>query len=200
MLRRATPADVPRLVRVLADAFERDPVYEWLVPLGARRDARLCGLFELILQHLSDSFHETFCTEDASAIALWLRPGMHKVPLIRQARLLPAFSAVMGVRNIPRGLRLMGHMDALHARLAPEPHFYLSILGVAPQQQGRGLGGTLLEPMLERCQRERLRVYLETAQTKNVPFYERHGFRVLAETKHAQFPTLWSMARDPCEG
>jgi ribosomal protein S18 acetylase RimI-like enzyme len=197
MPRRATPADLPQLVQTLAKAFEQDPLYSYLVPPGPRRDARLRGLFELILRYLSDDWREVLTTDDHGAVALWLRPGMQKVPLVRQAQLVPAFSKVLGFRNIPSGLRLMAHMDALHARFAPDPHYYLSLLAVAPEQQGRGLGGALLAPTLERCQRERVRIYLETAQPKNVPFYQRHGFRVLAETKHKAYPTLWSMAREP---
>lgn len=196
-LRRATPADLPRLVQVLAQAFEEDPLYRWLVPPGPRRDARLRSMFELILRFLSDDWRETWVTQDTSAVALWLRPGMQKVPLLRQLQLLPAFSRVLGLRSIPRGLRLMGHMDALHERFAPEPHFYLSTLAVEPQHQGRGLAGVLLVPMLARCDQEQLRIYLETAQPKNVPFYQRHGFHVVSETSHAEYPTLWSMARDP---
>jgi ribosomal protein S18 acetylase RimI-like enzyme len=196
-LHRATPADLPRLVRTLADAFEQDPLYLFLVPPGPRREVRLRALFELILRYLSDDWREVLTTDDRGAVALWLRPGMQKVPLLRQAQLVPAFGKVLGFRNIPRGLRLMAHMDALHAHFAPGPHYYLSILAVAPEQQGRGLGGALLAPTLERCQRERVRIYLETAQPQNVPFYQRHGFRVLAETQHSAYPTLWSMAREP---
>lgn len=194
--RRATPADLPQLVQTLAKAFEQDPLYLFLVPPGPQREQRLRALFELILRYLSDDWREVFATDDNGAVALWLRPGMQKVPLARQAQLVPAFGKVLGFRNIPSGMRLMAHMDALHARFAPWPHYYLSLLAVAPEQQGRGLGGALLAPTLERCQRERVRVYLETAQPKNLPFYQRHGFRVLAETKHRAFPTLWSMARE----
>ncbi|HVY28363.1 MAG TPA: GNAT family N-acetyltransferase [Polyangiaceae bacterium] len=197
MLRRATPADSPQLVHVLSRAFEADPLYRFLVRPGPGRDARLAGLFELILRHLSDDWREVFTTANTDGVALWLRPGMQKVPALRQALLLPAFARVLGVRAMPPGLRIMAHMDALHARYAPEPHFYLSILGVDPARQGQGLGRELLSPMLERCDRERRRIYLETAQPKNVPYYERHGFRVLAETQHVEFPTLFSMARDP---
>lgn len=197
MLRRATPADSTVLVRVLSRAFEADPLYRFLVPPGPRRDERLKGLFQLILRHLSDDWREVFTTNETDAVALWLRPGMQKVPPLRQALLLPAFARVLGVRAMPPGLRVMAHMDALHARFAPEPHFYLSILGVAPERQGKGLGTQLLGPMFERCDRERQRIYLETAQPRNVPYYERHGFKLLGETKHSEFPTLFSMARAP---
>jgi ribosomal protein S18 acetylase RimI-like enzyme len=194
-VRRAAPRDVATLVGVLSRAFDADPFYNWLLPQDARRASSFKAIFELILAEMSEGLRETFTTSDVGGAAIWLSPGMHKLSLFRQAQLLPAFSRILGWRNIPRGLRILEHMDALHARFAPEPHFYLSVLGVDPSQQGRGLGSQLLEPMLARCDRDRYRVYLETARAENLPFYERHGFQTQALTEHADFPTFWSMTR-----
>jgi GNAT superfamily N-acetyltransferase len=71
------------------------------------------------------------------------------------------------------------------------------VLGVDPSQQGRGLGGTLLAPGLARADRERHRVYLETARADNVPFYKRHGFKLELCAQHPEFPTFWAMTREP---
>ena len=44
--------------------------------------------------------------------------------------------------------------------------------------QRTGIGGRLLEPVLEIADRARVDCYLETADRANVDFYERHGFVV----------------------
>jgi len=196
-VRRAQPGDVAALVEVLARAFDQDPFYNWILPQDWRRSRSFSGIFELILGRLFDELTETFTTTDVSGCAIWKRPGTHKLSLLRQARLLPAFAKVLGWSSIPRGLRIVEHMDALHARFAPEPHVYLYVLGVDPAQQHRGLGGKLLAPGLERCDREGHRVYLETARAENVPFYERHGFKLELAAEHREFPTFWSMTRQP---
>ena len=195
-MRRAERRDIAPLTLVLARAFDEDPFYNWLLPAGPRRAERFTAIFDLILSQMSDGLEETFTTDDAAGAALWLKPGLHKLSLWTQARLLPSFARILGWTNIPRGLRIMEHMDALHARYAPGPHFYLSVLGVDPSQQGRGTGTALLKPMFDRCDQERRLVYLETAREKNVAFYERHGFVVAAKTPHADFPTFWSMTRE----
>lgn len=195
-VRRAEARDIAPLVPVLARAFDQDPFYNWLLPPGPRRGAAFTAIFELILGQMSDGLRETFTTADTAGAALWLKPGTQKLSLWTQARLLPSFARILGWSNIPRGLRIMQHMDELHARFAPGQHFYLSVLGVDPAQQGRGLGARLLQPMLERCDRERQLVYLETAREKNVHFYARHGFKVAAQTPHHEFPTFWSMTRE----
>ena len=57
-----------------------------------------------------------------------------------------------------------------------EPHWYLEAIGCVPEARGQGVGGTLLEPVLARCDAEGLPAYLESSNPRNISFYERHGF------------------------
>ena len=79
-----------------------------------------------------------------------------------------------------------------------EPHFYLFMLGTEPASQGRGLGSTLLEPMLELCDEQSMAVHLESSNPRNVPFYQRHGFEVTAEIElGGDGPLVQPMRRAP---
>jgi GNAT superfamily N-acetyltransferase len=71
-------------------------------------------------------------------------------------------------------------------------------LGVAPAQQGRGLGRALLQPMLARADAEQVRCYLETFTERNVQFYTKLGFRVLVhDSIPGGGPPFWTMVRLP---
>ena len=92
----------------------------------------------------------------------------------------------------------MAHLGEWHRQLAPEPHWYLMILGVDPPHQGRGVGGELMQPVLAQCDRDGLPAYLETQKARNVPFYRKHGFEVLRETEAPSGgPHWWLMKRAP---
>ncbi|KAJ3342917.1 hypothetical protein HDU93_000576 [Gonapodya sp. JEL0774] len=54
--------------------------------------------------------------------------------------------------------------------------YYLHQLGTRSGQQGKGLGRKVLQPVLAAADKEGKRVYLESSNTKNLPFYERLGF------------------------
>jgi ribosomal protein S18 acetylase RimI-like enzyme len=97
-------------------------------------------------------------------------------------------------RRLPQLAVGYHRIDALHPR---DPHLYLSVLGVDPSAQRTGLGSRLLEPGLERCDREGVPAYLESSKEANVPFYERHGFRVTDEVAMPRGPKLWLMWREP---
>jgi len=185
------------MAEALSRAFVDDPFYDWVLPRGARREAARLRFFRLLLEQLSDQLQETYTTSNWGGTAVWLAPGKHQLSVWQQLRLIPSFTGVVGLRGIPRGLRIIAHMDALHTSLAPEPHYTLSLIGVEPGAQRGGVGRRLLEPILERCDRERLRAYVDTAKADNVGFYERLGFALRKESKHAEFPTFWCLTRAP---
>jgi len=78
------------------------------------------------------------------------------------------------------------------------PHFYLFALGTAPEARGRGLAAALLRRVLDVCDADGLPAYLESSDPRNVPLYERHGFRVLSELEVVPGgPVIRPMWRDP---
>ena len=82
----------------------------------------------------------------------------------------------------------------------PGAYAFLQFLGVDPERQGRGLGTALLAPLLERCDRDGVRAYLDATSPRNKRFYERHGFRAGAPFAPAGGPPLWPKWRDPNPG
>jgi GNAT superfamily N-acetyltransferase len=76
------------------------------------------------------------------------------------------------------------------------PCSYLHFLAVAPDAQGRGLGGRLLDDLLERSRAEGVGLRLDTTNPANLPFYEAHGLRVHSEVRLGPAgPVMWGMER-----
>ncbi len=71
------------------------------------------------------------------------------------------------------------------------------MLGTDPPWQGKGLGAAVVAPVLERCDREGERAFLESSKERNTPFYERLGFEVTEEIHVPRGPVVWGMWREP---
>jgi GNAT superfamily N-acetyltransferase len=201
-VRQATSADITTLARVLARAFADDPFYAWLVrrmgeAADGAREQRILHTFDVMLRRMSADLNETYTPSDLSGAALWKRPAEYKLSVPLQLQLLPAFARAMGWLRIPTFLSLLKHLEVLHDRWVPEPHFYLFVLGVEPARQRCGLGTQLLGPVLARCDALQKRAYLETTKADNLPFYARHGFEVVHVLEDGRWPTFWSMRREP---
>jgi hypothetical protein len=59
------------------------------------------------------------------------------------------------------------------------PFLYVSVMGVRPDQQGRGLGTSLLAFLCDRADAAGLHCYIEATSPRNQALYERFGFRLL---------------------
>ena len=79
----------------------------------------------------------------------------------------------------------------------PQPIGTLSLIGVEPQEQGKGYGSALLHHALARCDAEGALAYLESSNEQNIPLYQRHGFEVLGRIQVGTSPPITPMLRHP---
>jgi ribosomal protein S18 acetylase RimI-like enzyme len=64
-----------------------------------------------------------------------------------------------------------------------EQHWHLGPIGVLPAYQGSGVGSMLMERFCKEVDACMANAYLETDLDKNVHFYKKFGFKVVAETE-----------------
>ncbi len=187
-------ADVPAVAAALARAFANNPAFSWTYRDPASRPGKIERGFVPLLRHLWLPRGECWTTDDLAGAALWLPPGTWETPLSIQLRLMPSVLANARLET-PRLMRYLAVVEGKHPH---EPHWYLAVLGVDPPRQGRGFGSHLMQPVLARCDSERLPAYLETDTERNVTLYERHGFKVTEEFNlPGGGPSIWLMWREP---
>jgi GNAT superfamily N-acetyltransferase len=87
-------------------------------------------------------------------------------------------ASILGPRGMENYHRIVRYMTALAAQAIPHSVWYLSIVGILPSAQGRGLGATLLAGTLAEASHAHVPCYLETFTPRNLRFYERLGFFV----------------------
>ena len=193
-VQKATYADVPELARVLAAAFDDDPVFGVLFPLGTRRrQERITRLFALTLAVTYIGLDATWTTTDRAGAAVWAPPNKWKTPTGQVVRHLPALVAVLGTR-VPAALRMLSTVEKVHP---PGPHWTLAVLGTDPPRQGHGIGADVLAPMLAHCDSDGTGAYLESSKEENIPYYRRFGFEVTQEIPLPGGVRVWGMWRDP---
>jgi ribosomal protein S18 acetylase RimI-like enzyme len=166
----------------------------WVFQDESRRLARVERSFAQYFRHLWLGRGALHTTDRLAGAALWLPPDGWKTPMGIQLRLLPGM--VLNVRReLPRFIRFFSIVEEKHPH---EPHWYLNVLGVHPDLQGRGFGSHLMQPVLSRCDEQGLPAFLETDTERNVMLYERHGFRVTEEFNLPDGgPPMWLMWREP---
>jgi GNAT superfamily N-acetyltransferase len=196
-VRAACRDEAALLGGVLADAFAADPVFAWLIPPQLRgREDRLRTFFTSMSRGYLRAGKPCYLTGDASAAALWAAPGAWAMPL-SQLIVEAAPNGLALRRRLFRALRTQLQIEHLHARQSP-PHWYLGYLGARRSRQGHGLGTQLLREVLAGADTGGVPAYLESSNERNLPLYERNGFRVIGELQALGYgPTIWRMWREP---
>lgn len=193
-VRRATQADVPALAKMLARAFDDDPVAEWVSPHRPTR-ARMLERFHFVrLRHMVPP-GEVWMTEGGEAAAVWAPPEQGGMTLRHELELFAAVTKPRTLARLPRIQKGMSQLEKEHPH--DPPHYYLAVLGTEPSMHGRGLGTAALEPVLEQCDRDGIGAYLESSKERNVDYYARFGFRTTQILHLPKGPDMWLMWRDP---
>jgi len=191
-VRKAQHAEIDALAAVLARAFDDDPLTTWLFPNETARRRKLPRFFRSLLR-AAVPLGETYTAAEQRCVAIWNPPGTFPMGWYTDAKLGLTTTLLVGPRIATRARGLL-YFATHHPK---EHHWYLQMLGTQPDWQGRGAGAAILAPILDRCDRDGERIYLESSKERNIPFYARHGFTMTEEIKVPQGPTVWAMWRDP---
>ena len=190
--------EVPEAVGILARAFEADDMFRFVLPDASTRVAWLRFVMGALVA--LNQPHGLMLTNDGErmqAVITLSPPGTYALSYGRLARyLLDPRSWRAGApspRFVTKTLRLLALIDRLHMK---EPHYYVECLGVDPDHQGKGLGRSLLEPVLAMADRDGVPTYLETSKPSNLSFYRAFGFDVTNEVSlSGGYPPLWTLVR-----
>ena len=157
----------------LVAGFLDDPLYRWLYPDPATRPDALHANLALTLESGHEVGHVALAP-DAGGVAIWTDPG---VPLLADPS---PFVALLERWAPDRMDAALAGMEAC-AMQAPDGAATLHVIAVHPSARGQGVGARLLQPWLGHLDAEGWVGYLESSNQRNLSFYERVGFEMVAE-------------------
>eukprot|EP00633_Aureoumbra_lagunensis_P008227 CAMPEP_0197307294 /NCGR_PEP_ID=MMETSP0891-20130614/4899_1 /TAXON_ID=44058 ORGANISM="Aureoumbra lagunensis, Strain CCMP1510" /NCGR_SAMPLE_ID=MMETSP0891 /ASSEMBLY_ACC=CAM_ASM_000534 /LENGTH=218 /DNA_ID=CAMNT_0042790505 /DNA_START=207 /DNA_END=859 /DNA_ORIENTATION=+ len=175
--------DVKSPSLALKSAFQEDPLIRAFFPDDEVYETKVHLLFEKQVE-IMGALGMTYVVENSDGevkcAALW-EPAQSPVWLYFYIFKFIAFLVWnFGFATARRLSKIFFDMEAQRHKRAPNA-YHLAILGTSSDFQGRGAGSKALAPMLNRADAEKIPCYLESSNPKNVPFYERHGFKIICQ-------------------
>ena len=197
-LLRLEKSQVRAASEVLSRAFHDDPLFSSFIRDPLQRKKKLHYLLETMV-HYSVSYGEVYATSpNFEGVAVWLPFDKVEMTLwrgIRNGGLSIIFN--LGLRSTFRQLSVSDLMSSRHKRHITSPHWYLYLLGVEPELQGKGYASKLVKAMLDRTDREGLACYLDNTNEKNLTMHQRYGFRVIEEYEVPRTGvSIWAMLKE----
>jgi ribosomal protein S18 acetylase RimI-like enzyme len=188
-IKTATASDRAPVIDVVVLAFSADPAARWTWP-NPQQYVRHFPSFVEAIGGKAFAHGSAYYADGYTGAALWLPPDVH--PDEDALATLLQRTGAEEIRNT--AFALFEQMGRYHPS---EPHWYLPLIAVDPWQQGKGYGSALMEHALVRCDRDNQLAYLESTNPKNIPLYERHGFKALGTVQAGKSPTIVPMLREP---
>lgn len=170
-----------------------DPLVRWFFPDDVTYPARAAAffgyLFDIRVEH-----GEVRVVSEGDAASLWTPPdGVTMSTSEQDRRWADQVEAGAGPGEIAR----LDRFDEAVAAMRPaDPHWYLGVLATDPSRRHRGLASAVIQPVLERADRDDQSVFLESA-ADNLPFYARFGFAELGTADLPDGPTVHTLWREP---
>jgi GNAT superfamily N-acetyltransferase len=182
---------IDALASTYARAFLDDPIVRWPLPDVPDVRDRIQQVFASIYLGIADD-GVIWEAGDADGFAVWIPAGaaddMFESDAAVQRSLAPL--------TADDGERYRVLWDWIEARV-PDDVWYLDAVGVEPSRQGRGVGGALIRHGLDAAREAGVDAFLETGVARNVPYYERLGFRVVEHGRpEPDGPHIWFMRTD----
>ena len=185
----ATTSDRERIIDILLLAFSADPIERWLYPDPHGYLIK----FPIFLKAFTEKAFESekaYYVDGYAGAALWLPPNVH----LDEGPIIASIEQTIDKQKQADTFGMLEQMGRYHPL---EPHWYLAIMGVDAAQQGNGYGSMLLKHTLALCDHDNALAYLESTNPKNIPLYERHGFKLLGTIQVGVSPPMFPMIRKP---
>ena len=191
---KATATPVPYVASVhtdapqsVCDAFFDDPFVRTFFPDDAEYRLRAPWLNKMMLWSLGASYNMTEVCCDANGAVLstacWEPCHMSVGAIFRCLYMFAWLLGTLGIRKTALFGAVLFKLEAKRHKHAPTAH-HLQLLGTSPDHQSKGLGATSMMFGIRRAEQQGVPCYLESSNPKNVPFYKRHGFKIVEEYYH----------------
>ena len=187
----AAPADWRQVGDITAEAFSEDPINRWI--FGT--DAAIRATFRQLARDMY--LPEGICHRIGNdAATMWaLSDARHGLGPFQTFRLALSLLTKGSKGTVKRALTAGEIMQEHHPT---DPHLYLFTIGTRKAARGKGLGKTILRPMLDAADRAGLPCYLENSTPANSGFYMSHGFERMQLFEVGEgSPQIEAMWREP---
>ena len=165
------------VVDILSRSFDDNQSINYIVKQDSKRKERIEGLMEYCFK-VCLAKGQIFISDNDKSCALILHPEK-KMGAIKEM-LLELKLAINGI-GVIRSFKVLKREKLIKQNQPKEPFYYLWLIGVAPDTQGKGIGSALIEEVFQKYNKGTRPFYLETSVVKNISWYEKYGFKIYKE-------------------
>ncbi|MBW4605622.1 MAG: GNAT family N-acetyltransferase [Calothrix sp. FI2-JRJ7] len=181
--------------KILAQSFIDDPSFSLVFGETENKLEAINAFFEIFVTDAMQRGEVIIAPEEQGA-CLWY-PA--EVPIFNEEfeqKLADVISIISHFSGLEAGNRFKELIQKVGANEPEAPHCEVFFLGLKPEARGKGIGKSLLKPVLNYADTKQVGCYLVSSNSRNISFYERHGFYKFCPIKINDSYSMTGMWRD----
>lgn len=190
-MRKATHNEKNLIINILTRSFDKNQSVNYIIKQDKKRLTRISALMAYSFE-VCYLFGQVYLSDDNRACALLLYPHTKKTTVKSVLLDVELMFKCIGFSNLNKAINRESVIEKIQPK---ERKCYLWFIGVDPEYQSLGTGTSLLTEIIDENEKQALPLYLETSTLRNLPFYQKFGFKVYDELDLSY--KLFFLKRDP---
>jgi GNAT superfamily N-acetyltransferase len=174
---KANYSDRELIVDILSQSFDDNQSVNYIIRQDSRRKERIRRLIEYSFD-VCYWYGKVYLSDDKNGCVLIVLPEKKKTSLRSIWLDVKLMIHCLGFSNIMKALSREAKIKKLQSDV---PMYYLWFIGVTCDQQGKGIGGTLMNEVIKESESDGKIICLETSTLLNIPWYQKFGFTIYNE-------------------
>ncbi|WP_193198865.1 GNAT family N-acetyltransferase [Nostoc sp. MG11] len=175
MLRNPS-VQIQQVANILTESFLDDPSFSFVFGENSYQVSALNAFFEIFV---TDAMQrgEIMIAPDEQGACIWY-PA--EVEIFNEqfedtvGKIIYAISEIAGKES---GKRFEQLIEKVGQNEPTQKHCEVFFIGLKPSARRKGIGKSLLKPVLDYADTNQVGCYLVSSNPRNISFYERHGFQ-----------------------
>ncbi len=186
---------IKRIAKILAESFMDDPGFQFIFGENENKFPALKDFFELFIPDIIERGEIIIAPEDQGA-CLWYPESVEIFNEQFEQILVDIASTVYHFAGEESGKRFEHLIHTMGEKEPERSHCEVFFIGLKPEARGQGIGKNLIKPVLDYTDTKQLGCYLVSSNSRNISFYERHGFQKYCPIKISDSYSMTGMWRD----
>ncbi|MGB6300947.1 MAG: GNAT family N-acetyltransferase [Rivularia sp. (in: cyanobacteria)] len=184
-----------KIATILAESFIDDPSFEFIYGENVNKIKALDAFFELFVDDVMQRGEIIIAPEDRGA-CIWYPESVEIFDKQFEQIVVDIASTVYDFAGEESGKRFE-HLIQKMGEYEPErTHCEVLFIGLKPEARGKGIGKHLIKPVLNHADTKQVGCYLVSSNSRNISFYERHGFQKYCPIEISDSYSMTGMWRD----
>lgn len=184
-----------KVARILAESFIDDPSFKFTYGENVNKIQALDAFFKLLVEDVMQRGEIVVAPED-QGVCIWYPESVEIFNKQFEQILVDVASTVYHFAGEESGKRFEHLIHKMGEKEPEKTHCEVFFIGLKPEARGKGIGKNLIKPVLNYADTKQVGCYLVSSSSRNISFYERHGFQKYCPIKISDSYSMTGMWRD----